>query len=59
VKNYFIVEFRIQSRLYNFIARTEGDDMYAMIDKAEHKMMQEISREKERLLDERDHPKIQ
>jgi len=54
IKNYFIVEVRLQSREYNFVAQAEGDDMYTMIDEAEHKMMQQVSRAKEKRIHEID-----
>ena len=59
-KHYFIVEFKIQSKHYNMIARSEGADMYAMIDQAGHKIERDIAREKERLVDKEHHrPKMQ
>lgn len=48
--HYFIAELRVKSTHYDLIARTEGNDMYSMIDEAVHKMVKEISRKKERLV---------
>ena len=59
VKHYYIAEFRIQSRLYNILARAEALDVYVAIDEAGHKMIAEVSRAKEKLVDKEHHqPKM-
>ena len=48
-KDFFKVEFRVNSYHYHITAQTEGHDMYAMIDEAVHKMIKDITRRKDKL----------
>ena len=43
------VEFRVHSAHYNIIIRTEGYDIYAMIDEAVHRMIKDMTRRKDKM----------
>lgn len=48
-KDFFRVEFRVNSVHYHSVIQTEGFDMYAMIDEAVCKMVKDIIRKKDKL----------
>ena len=48
-KNFFKVDFRINSTHYHIAVQTEGIDMYAMIDDAVHKVIKDMTRKKEKM----------
>lgn len=49
-QHYFIAELKVNSTHYDLVSKTEGNDMYSMIDEAVHKMVKEISRKKEKMV---------
>jgi len=48
-KHFFKVEFLVNSHNYHIVIKTEGMDMYAMIDEAISKMVKDIARKKEKM----------
>jgi len=48
-KQYFNVEFKVNSPHYHIVVKTEGHDMYAMIDEAVLIMIKDITRKKEKM----------
>jgi len=48
-KHFFKVEFKVNSYHYHVVVKTEGMDMYMMIDDAITRIIKEITRKKERL----------
>jgi ribosomal subunit interface protein len=48
-KQYFNVEFKLNSTHYHIVVKTEGHDMYAMIDEAIYIMIKDITRKKEKM----------
>ncbi len=48
-KHYFNVEFKVNSTHYHSVVKTEGHDMYAMIDDAVSIMIKDITRKKEKM----------
>jgi|GEM_PF-1539625 len=54
-KQFFIVEFRIQTPHYHIIATEEGENISSLINKATQKAIQEIIEEKGKFQTKRDH----
>ncbi len=48
-KNFFKVEFKLHSFHYHIVIKTEGFDMYTIIDEAVYKMIKEIIRKKDKM----------
>lgn len=48
-QHYFNVELKVNSTNYHLVVKTEGNDMYAMIDEAVHIMIKDITRKKEKM----------
>jgi len=47
-KHYFQVEFKIDSCNYHMFVKSQGSDMYAMIDEVISKISKDIARKKEK-----------
>ena len=51
------VELRINSKHHHIMVHSEGPDLYQQIDLVMDKAVHEAKKDKERMLDERNHPK--